>query len=360
MTPLSATDAITPAWQHTRRLLLGPRDPRLFFKIAAVAFFAEVLSGSFSFSPPLHNGHPTGGGPSPAILATILSIIFICAAVGLLIGLVFFYLSSRLQFTIFHVVLRSETTVAPIWRRYGPATWRWMGLKILFFLGAFAVLAPILIPGIFYLIHAITLQSHGDNSHIVGFVLTGFSFALLLMLTVFALAVATILLRDFGLPSMALEGTSLRETVRRVVALSRAEPGQVGLYLLLRFCLAMAGAFTAEFVLGALVLVLGAPLGGVGFGLWATLHTAGAGARAGMIGGWVILGLALVAALAIALIALFGYLFTFLQAYAIFFLGGRYPLLGQLLVEPPAPVPGAQAPQAWSPGFYTPPTEGAR
>ncbi len=50
MQPLSATDAIAPAWQHTRRLLLGPRNPRLFFKIAAVAFFAEVTSFSFSFS----------------------------------------------------------------------------------------------------------------------------------------------------------------------------------------------------------------------------------------------------------------------------------------------------------------------
>src|SRR5581483_6394279 len=145
MPPLSATDAITPAWQHTRRLLLGPRDPRLFFKIAAVAFFAELLSGTFSFSP-FHAPHSaTGAGAAPALGAAILAIIVVCAAVGLLIGLVFFYLSSRLQFTIFHVVLRSETFVAPIWRRYSAATWRWMGLKILLFLCAFACLAPILV-----------------------------------------------------------------------------------------------------------------------------------------------------------------------------------------------------------------------
>lgn len=355
MQPLSATDAIAPAWQHTRRLLLGPRNPRLFFKIAAVAFFAEMMSSSFSFSPPFHNAH-TGSGSSPSITAAIIGIIFICAVVGLLIGLVFFYLSSRLQFTIFHVVLRSETTVAPVWRRYGPATWRWMGLKILFFLCAFACLAPLLIPGIFFIIHAITLQSHGDNSHIISFILTGMFFVFLLVLFVLALAIATVLLRDFALPSMALEGTPLRETVRRVLALTRAEPGQVTLYLLLRFCLTTAGVFVSEILIVLLGLLIGGPLAGLGFGLWATLHTAGAGARAGMIGGWVILALALLAVLAVGVICLFGYLFTFLQAYAIFFLGGRYPLMGQLLVEPPAPVlPTAQPQQTWTPAFQTTP-----
>jgi hypothetical protein len=97
MPPLSATDAISPAWQHTRRLLLGPRDPRLFFKIAAVAFFAEMLSGSFSFSRPFHSPHTAGGGVSPAFNAAILGIIPVAVVVGLLVGLVFFYLSSRLH-----------------------------------------------------------------------------------------------------------------------------------------------------------------------------------------------------------------------------------------------------------------------
>ena len=353
MQPLSATDAISPAWQHTRRLLLDPRSPRLFFKIAAVAFFAEMMSSTFSFSPIHNTTHSGGGGLPTSITAAIVGIIFICAVVGLVIGLVFFYLSSRLQFTIFHIVLRSETTVAPIWRRYGAATWRWMGLKILLFLCAFACLAPLLVPTVFYFIHAVS--AHGDNSHIVGFIVTIFCFVAVILLLVLALAISTVLLRDFALPSMALEGTPLRETVRRVIALTRAEPGQVALYLLLRFCLAIAGAFVSEVLIAVCALIVGAPLGGLGFGLWATLHTAGTAARAGMIGGWVILALALLTVIAIGAICLFGYLFTFLQAYAIFFLGGRYPLMGQLLTEPPPPFLPATRPQAWTPAFHTPP-----
>ena len=107
MPPLSATDAIAPAWQHTRRLLLGPRNPRLFFKIAAVAFFAEVANISFSFSlaPPritvaaICRRSPQRSLPSSLFASSSASSSERC----------FFYLSSRLQFTIFHIVLRSET-----------------------------------------------------------------------------------------------------------------------------------------------------------------------------------------------------------------------------------------------------------
>ena len=154
---------------------------------------------------------------------------------------------------------------------------------------------------------------------------------------------------------MALEGTPLRETVRRVLALTRAETGQVALYVLLRVCLGIAGTFVSYLLLGVLALIVGAPLGGVGFGLWKEFHLAGAGAHAGMIAGWILLALALLTVIAVGVICLFGYLFTFLQAYAIFFLGGRYPLMGQLLTEPPAPVLPAARPQAWTPAFYTPP-----
>ena len=353
MQPLSATDAIAPAWQHTRRLLLGPRDPRLFFKIAAVAFFAELAHFGFSGSTPVNNHG--GGGHMPVVTAALIAIILTCVVVGLLIGLVFFYLSSRLQFTLFHIVLRSETFVAPVWRRYAAATWRWMGLKILFFLAALACAAPLFIPAVLYFIHTISLQSHGDSSHIVSFILTIFAFIATVILFAITVAVVTILLRDFAVPSMALEGTPLGETVRRVIALCRAEPGQVALYVLLRVCVGIAGTFVSYLLIGILALIVGAPLGGIGFGLWRGLHLAGAGARAGMIGGWVFLALVLLAALAVAVICLFGYLFTFLQAYAIFFLGGRYPLMGQLLTEPPAPIAPAQHAQPWPLPYYTTP-----
>ena len=178
-----------------------------------------------------------------------------------------------------------------------------MGLKLLFFLAAFACVMPIFIPAVFYFIHAISLQSHGDHSHIVSFIFTMFAFFVLIFLFAITVAVVTILLRDFGLPSMALEGTPLRETVRRVLALTRAETGQVTLYVLLRFCLAIAGGFVSYLLLAVLALIVGAPLGGVGFGLWKEFHLGDAGAHAGMIAGWVFLALALLAVIAVGVSA---------------------------------------------------------
>ena len=288
-------------------------------------------------------------------LGAVVAIVLACVAIGLVVGAVLFYLSSRLQFTLFHIVLRSETQVAPIWRRYAAATWRWMGLKLLFFLAALACVTPIFIPAVLYFIHAISLQSHGDHSHIVSFILTMFAFVVTVILFAITVAVITILLRDFAVPSMALEGTPLRETLRRVVALTRAETGQVALYVLLRVCLGIAGTFVS----------LHASRRARAHRWCATrrrrlrpldnFHAAGTAAHAGMISGWVLLALALLAVIAVGVICLFGYLFTFLQAYAIFFLGGRYPLMGQLLAEPPAPVLPAAQPQPWTPAFYTPP-----
>ena len=118
----------------------------------------NVFLVQWNENPDTNSGH-AGHGTVPGISGLVLAVIFFTAVLGLLIGLVLFYLSSRLQFTIFHIVLRSETTVAPIWHRYGPATWRWIGLKLLFFFGAVLCLSPILVPAIFYFIHAISLRA---------------------------------------------------------------------------------------------------------------------------------------------------------------------------------------------------------
>src|SRR5580698_10194898 len=98
MRPLSAVDAITPAWNHTRHLLIAPRHWRLLFKICAVAFFANMGGGSFSSSYPGRGHLP---GLSPAIAASIFALAVVIGSIALLIALAFFYLGSRLQFVLF-------------------------------------------------------------------------------------------------------------------------------------------------------------------------------------------------------------------------------------------------------------------
>ena len=350
MRPLSAIDAISPAWNHTRRLLLTPRSWRLLLKIGAVAFFANMGGCNFSSSYPGRGHMP---GLSPAIAASMLAIAFVVGGVVLLFTLAFFYLSSRLQFVLFEVVLRRDTTIAPIWRRYGRATWHWMGLQLAFFVTALLCVAPFLIPVILHFVHSVHSEANVEGQNFGAFFLAILGFILVIFLILIVFAAAYTLLRDFGLPSMALEGTPLTETVRRIVNLIRAEPGQVLLYLFMRFMLAIAGAIIFEFALVFGLLIVLIPLGGVAAVLWVALHHAGFAGHAFMVVGWVMLGIIFLVLLFVACIIMFGYLYTFLQAYALYFLGGRYPLVGGYL-EPLLPQPVYAYPGV--PQGYYPPT----
>ena len=349
MRPLSAIDAISPAWNHTRRLLLTPRSWRLLLKIGAVAFFANMGGCNFSGSYPGRGHMP---GLSPAIAASMLAIAFIVGGVVLFITLAFFYLSSRLQFVLFEIVLRRDTNVAPIWRRYGRATWYWMGLQLAFFAAALLCVAPFLVPIILHFVHSLHSGANMESQGFGAFFLAILGFILVIFLILLVFAAGYTLLHDFGLPSMALEGTPLTETVRRVVNLIRAEPGQVLIYLFMRFMLAFAGAIICEFALVFGLLIALIPLGGIGAVLWVALHHAGTAGYLFTIVGWVILGIIFLVLLFVACIMMFGYLYTFLQAYALYFLGGRYPLVGGYL-EPLLPQPVYAYPGVPQ-GYYAP------
>jgi len=328
MHPLSAIDAIGPAWSHTRRLLWDNRSWRTLLKVGAVAFFAQFLGFNFNSS----GSHLPHDQHFPAFSAILVSVILFAAFVGLLISLVFFYLGSRLQFVLFEIVLRSDTTVAPIWRRYGAATWRWMGLKFLFGLACLALCAPLFIPIVIGIIHAFdSNMQNGSIQNPGAFVMSILGFIGAILLIVIIMGVAFSLLHDFGLPSMALESTAMGETVSRIWRLVRNEPLQCLLYLVMRFVLNFVGVLCAEFILVFAALIALVPLGGLGVLNYFALHSAGTGGKVLMVLIWILLGAVFFVLFFAALIMLVGYILTFLQAYALYFLGRRYPLLGQYL-----------------------------
>jgi len=340
MRPLSAIDAISPAWNHTRRLLPNVRNWRLLLKIGAVAFFAQVGGCNGSYNSV---GNGLHGHSAPFVAATV-AIAVTAAIFAFAIAFIFFYLRSRLQFVLFEIVLRSDTTVAPIWRRYGRATWYWMALKVLFFLTALICATPILVPIVLEFIHSIgPAFNNGELQNPVAFVLAILAFLGALFFLFLIIGIAYLLLHDFGLPSMALESTSLSETVRRVWHLLRAEPGAVLLYVLMRFLLGIGCALAADCVLFFAALIALIPFGGAAVVDWFALRHATFAGHVAMITIWVVLGLIFLVLIFLAAIMLIGYVFVFMQAYALYFLGGRYPLVGEYLaafVPPPHPYAG--------------------
>lgn len=358
MHPLSAIDAIGPAWNHTRRLLWDKRDWRLLLKIGAVAVFAQLGGANFNGNSIPHNFGSTSPHthifPHAAALAAMVAVIVVVGIIALLFSLALFYLGSRLQFVLFEIVLRSDTTVAPIWRRYGAATWRWIGLKILFFIACFAVCAPFLIPIIISFVHNISASAqNGAIQNPAAFFGAIFGFIAAIIFIAIFVAVLYSLLHDFGLPSMALESTSMGVTVHRVWNMFRAEPAQVLLYLVMRFVLGFAGSLCANIILFIGIMIACIPFGILGVLDYFVLHNAGTGGHIAMVLVWVLLGLLFLTLIIIAGIILTGYVLTFIQAYALYFLGGRYPLLGQYL----APYwPATHMPVPPPPAYEPPPT----
>ena len=346
MRPLSPVESIQPAWDHARRLLLTPRRWGTFLKIAAVAFFAQM--GGFNSSS-FNRSHNTGHVPHAiAALTFAFALFFLFLAITL--GLIFFYLGSRLQFVIFEIVLRRDTHVAPIWRRYGAATWRWMGLKILYFLLAVACLLPFLIPMGIHFFHEMSAQGFGstpDPHHVGAFFFSFIKFFAALVVLIMIVSQGYILLRDFGLPSMALEGTPLDVTVRRVWGLVRTEPLPVLGYLVMYFLMSLAGAFVGYLLIAIVALIALIPFGAIGATLWAVLRHASGAAHIGMYVGIGVVALVYAAFVIVAVIMVLGFFFVFMQAYSLYFLGGRYPLVGQYL-EPLLAPP--------TPAYYAPPT----
>lgn len=357
MRPLSASEAIGPALQRTRDFLARPFRWRTFFKLAAVAFFAEMGGNFNSNFSNLSNrsGNGTHGVP-PAFLAFLIAFAVIIGLVSLVIGLILLYVGSRLQLVLVELVATRQSWVAPVWRRVSSTTWRWIGLKLLFFLCILLVTLPLTIPVILYFVH----HAHDSGSffsglHIAQMIL----FIAGAILVLLAISAIYLLVRDLALPFLALEDRSISDALGRLRAIVEAEPGQVALYVLLRILLGFVFGFVAELAVFLILLISLIPPAIVGLVLWLALHKAGPAGYVALIGLAVLGGLIFFCWAIFVGVCFVGSVLTFGQAYALYFLGGRYPLLGDLLdrsTPPPAYAYPAGFPP--TPPQYPPPQAG--
>ncbi len=165
-----------------------------------------------------------------------------------------------------------------------------------------------------------------------------------IFLVVLVVGSAYLLLRDLALPFLALENLSISDTLGRLRSVVTAAPGEIALYLLLRFVLGLVAAIGAEILIFLILLVSLMPFAVIGGVLWLALHHAGTVGAAALIASAIIGGIVLLAWMACVCIGLVGTVFVFTQSYALYFLGGRYPLLGNVLEPPQLPYPAPPQP----------------
>ena len=160
MNPYTASEAIAPAWQHAKTLLFRDRRLGRILKLSLVALGAQL---SFTFNS---NFRGISGVPH-SVQSMLIGLALVFTVIGIAIGVGLLYLGSRLQLTLFDIVLLRDDHVAPAWERHGYHTWRWAGIKIVGMLAIGIVLSPLLIPalvGMFSLFQGIVSTS-GNAPH---------------------------------------------------------------------------------------------------------------------------------------------------------------------------------------------------
>ena len=334
MQALSATEAIRPAWERTRQILFEPFAWRRLLKITSVALLAE-LGSLFTF--PGAGGHMRGAHAAShagvAAMVALAVVSLVLALIFFVVGALLFYFGSRMQLVLIEVVATRNTHIGPLWTKYGPRTWRWIGLKLVLSLVMFIAIIGAAGWMVFHMVRGMPMPQRG---HLPPVFFAHFA-VFFVMVFVVAMFIACLywMLRDFVAPVIALENAPLLTALERLTNLLQDDPGEVFLYLLLRFVMVLFSVIAGEILLSIIMVLSMIPVGMIGGLLWLMLHRAGAAGMALLgIAGLIAAGVMLVWFLLLGVV-IAGTISLFYQALGLYFYGGRYPLLGNLL-EPPA------------------------
>jgi hypothetical protein len=359
LAPLSGVEAISPAFEETKRQLFRPFCWGRWTRLAVVSFLTGELSGG-GLSPPNFN-FPLGGGKRKDELAWVwlsqilgdrfwefLPLIIAGALALLLIFVFLIYVSSVFRFILFDSVLHNRCEVRAGWRNYkgpGGSYFLWQICFGIATLAAFALV--ILLP----LISPWGREALGHpREHLVMIVLG----VILMILAVLCVAVlsglASLFARDFVVPFMAIEGVGVVEGWRRLFLSLNGQKGAVAIYVLMKMVLAVGVGIAFALIDIAVLIVLLIPIlliGAVAF-FWG--QAAGLTWNPVTIAISVLAGGVMVAALLFVMAMLSVPVAVFFQSYALYFLGSRYPQLGEQMsftakVSPaPGTLPPASAP----------------
>jgi hypothetical protein len=349
---LSAFDAISPAFSRTRLILFSPFRKGRTWKLALTAYlsigstiFLPYFLIAFFFIPMAYR---VGGSSAVAIL------VILCAVFSL-IYLVLFYLCSRLRFAIFDIVLNRGEFIAPAWRKYGPQSFKWTAFKVIF---GTIVTAIIAVPIAAWIRHLIPIfatlpadqAKQPLSPQFISLLFTMYGTLFLLYAGLGLFYFVSSLLGDFIIPSLALEDTTLTIAFQRIGQLIRREPGQFTLYAILKLGIALTAYMAVSIAFYIVILIAILVIGLIALLIGYLLHLAHVPTAVLMVLG-ILLAIASYFFLFLYGMAIgIGSVLILMESYTLYFLSGRYPLLGDLLQKstPPPAIPPAPAYPAYA------------
>ena len=342
--PISAPDAINPAFEHTKQQLIRPFRFGQWVRLAFVGLLAGEMGsggGNYNFNMPWPNHQQGSASPLGTVLppqlanhpAMLAGIIALLAVVGLVLFVLFLYISSVMRFILFDSIIAKECHIRKGWvrrRRPGRRLFVWQILVMLATFAAFLILIGIPLACAW----ALGWLTH-PSQHVFPLVLGGIALFFLLLVFVIVMAVVQVMTKDFVVPQMALEDITAFEGWRRLWVSLKAEKGGYAGYIGVKIALAIAAGIALSIVTIIVLLVLLIPVGGIG--VVAVL----AGKAAGLT--WNAYGIALAVIAGCIVLALFIFvaamisvpIVVFFPAYSIYFFASRYPPLASLLSPQP-------------------------
>ncbi len=358
MAPLSGVEAISPALEETQRQLLKPFRWSRWTRLALVSLLTGEMAGgggSLNFNFPFGGGKSGRGSGWEWLRWAIgdriwefLPLIIAGALVLLALFVFFIYVSSVFRFVLFDSVLYDRSELRAGWRNYKQPGGSYFLWQIGFGLATLASFALIIIVPIISPWGRAAVEN--PKAHIPLIVVGVVLMVLAVMAAMIVSGLISVFARDFVVPFMALEGLGAMAAWRRVFAELKGQKGACALYVLMKMVLAIGTGIAFAFIDMAVLIVLLLPI--LLLGLVVVLS----GQAAGLAWNPITISLAVIAGGAAA----GGLLFVmamisvpvavFFQAYALYFLGSRYPRLGDLMrarsAGPPSPgtLPPAAAP----------------
>jgi hypothetical protein len=336
--PLSAVEVISPAFEHMTRQLFKPFRLGQWARLAVIGLLAgELGSGGSSNARMLFSSFPNRGGsgsdgfPAPVEFSPGLAAgIALLGLLAIVLTIVFMYISARLRFVLFDSVVAGESHVRESWRRRGEQGFRYFVFQILYMFAAFG--GFLLLVGVPLLGTYLLGWFQAPREHILGFVLTGGVFLLVFLAYIFTLLLVQVLIKDFVVPQMALEGVTVGQGWSRLRAMMTEEKRGYAGYIGMKIVLGFVSAFVLGMATLAVVVVLLIPFGGLG------VVAMVAGNAAGLTWNPVTIAVAVVG-VAVALICFFVLAalvsvpaIVFFPAYSIYFFAERYaPLKAALM-----------------------------
>jgi len=238
---VSVIDPIGPTFERVKTILFRPFDLGKWFVIGFCAWLAYLGKGgggggpNFRGSGKLDEAFHTAKEFVMANLHWIVPVAVTVTLVGIILWLVFTWLSSRGRFMFLHCVAENKAEVKAPWAKFRQhANSLFLFRIVLGLIGFAAIGVPLLIVG---LLIAITIA--GNGPHVVGEL--GF---LVIGLIVFAISIAFLLVHkfttDFVVPIMFLRTTNCTAGWREFLGLLSLNKARFALYILFQIVIAIA------------------------------------------------------------------------------------------------------------------------